>query len=163
MHYQVTVEDQLFNAAMTAEGTALNGEPARWEVEPMGNRFVIRGETRVVTASILDQQGDELTVEVDGQSFKVTIKDELALMLKALGMDAPGKVEVKEIKAPMPGIILNVMVNAGQSVKKGDGLLILEAMKMENVIKSPVDALIASIAVNKGQSVEKNTVLVTFA
>ena len=65
------------------------------------------------------------------------------------------------IKAPMPGTILNILVKPGQKVAKGDTLLILEAMKMENEIVSPRDAVVAGVSVNKGESVDSGTPLVS--
>ena len=65
------------------------------------------------------------------------------------------------VKSPMPGTIINVNVTAGQSVKKGDVLVVLEAMKMENEIKAAKDGKIISVSVNKGESVDTGTVLVT--
>jgi biotin carboxyl carrier protein len=62
----------------------------------------------------------------------------------------------------MPGLVLDVRVKEGDEVKKGDPLLVLEAMKMENILKSPAHAKIKKINVNKGQAVEKNQVLVSF-
>ena len=70
--------------------------------------------------------------------------------------------KVSDLKAPMPGLVLEVSVEGGQQVSKGDGLLILEAMKMENVIKSPTDGVIKSISVNKGETVEKNQLILNF-
>lgn len=65
------------------------------------------------------------------------------------------------VKSPMPGTILSVPVKAGQSVKTGDVLVVLEAMKMENEIKAAHDAVVASVAVSKGESVDTGAVLVT--
>ena len=65
------------------------------------------------------------------------------------------------IKAPMPGTILNILVKPGQKVAKGDTLLILEAMKMENEIVSPRDAVVDGVSVNKGESVDSGTPLVS--
>ncbi len=65
------------------------------------------------------------------------------------------------VKSPMPGTIISVNVKAGQSVKKGDVLVVLEAMKMENEIKAAKDGKVVSVAVNKGESVDTGTVLVT--
>lgn len=67
----------------------------------------------------------------------------------------------EKVAAPMPGTIVSVNVSDGQSVKKGDVVVVLEAMKMENEIKAPVDGTITSIAVNKGESVDTGATLVT--
>jgi biotin carboxyl carrier protein len=63
----------------------------------------------------------------------------------------------------MPGLVHQILISEGQIVKKGDALLILEAMKMENVIKSPADGTATKIRVSKGQNVEKNQVLIQFS
>lgn len=65
------------------------------------------------------------------------------------------------VNSPMPGTIVSVAVSAGQTVKAGDVLVVLEAMKMENEIKAPKDGTIASVNVNKGDAVESGTLLVT--
>ena len=69
----------------------------------------------------------------------------------------------EQISAPMPGTILDVKVTAGQAVKSGDVLMILEAMKMENEIMAPHDGTITSVAVAKGSSVESGALLCTIA
>jgi biotin carboxyl carrier protein len=77
-------------------------------------------------------------------------------------MDATAGKKINELKAPMPGLVLRVTANEGEAVKKGDTLLVLEAMKMENSIKSPGDGMVAKIMVKPGQAVEKNQLLVVF-
>jgi biotin carboxyl carrier protein len=71
--------------------------------------------------------------------------------------------KVKEVKAPMPGMVLRVEVVPGQEVQEGDPLLVLEAMKMENNLKSPASGTIKSVHVEAGKAVEKGAVLVVFA
>ncbi len=78
-------------------------------------------------------------------------------------MDSLNSSKVNEVKAPMPGLVLDIRVSEGDEVKKGDPILVLEAMKMENIIKSPTDGVIKKINVKKGLAVEKNQVLINFA
>lgn len=75
---------------------------------------------------------------------------------------APVAAGASTVKAPMPGTILKVNVNAGDAVKRGQVLLILEAMKMENEIVAPAEGTIASVNVAKGASVNAGDVLITF-
>ena len=71
--------------------------------------------------------------------------------------------KIQQVKAPMPGLVLNILVNEGDEIKKGDSLLVLEAMKMENMIKSPTDGIIKKIEIKQGDKVEKNELLVSFS
>jgi biotin carboxyl carrier protein len=77
-------------------------------------------------------------------------------------MDALATKKVNELKAPMPGLVLDVRVKVGDVIKKGEPLVVLEAMKMENVLKSIADVTIKKIAIEKGNAVEKNQVLIFF-
>jgi biotin carboxyl carrier protein len=99
---------------------------------------------------------------VNNSTYKVSLKDKYDLLLKELGMSNMATKVVKEIKAPMPGLVVSIEVEKGQSIKTGDAVLILEAMKMENVIKSPIDGVIKSIKAEKSATVDKNTVLIEF-
>ena len=83
-------------------------------------------------------------------------------LLEKLGMNKTSSSAIQDIKAPMPGLMIDIKVQEGHEVKIGDPLIILEAMKMENVIKSPREGTIKSIMVKKGQSVEKNQILIKF-
>lgn len=102
-------------------------------------------------------------VKVNGREYEISMEDQYDQLLKKLGLDSLTTNKVREIKAPMPGLVLNVMVEEGQEVKKGESLLVLEAMKMENVIKSPAEGLVKKILIQKGDKVEKNELLIQFA
>lgn len=101
-------------------------------------------------------------VKVNGTIYKVAVEDQFDQLLKQLGMDNLAATKIQQIKAPMPGLVLNILVSEGDEVKKGDSLLILEAMKMENMIKSPTDGVIKKISVKQGDKVEKNEGLINF-
>lgn len=112
---------------------------------------------RLVEANLLTKT---FTIETGGERFDVVIKDALDQQLEQMGFGIVAGKQVKEIKAPMPGLVLEVAVADGQAVKEGDSILILEAMKMENSILIHVDATIKRVAVKAGQAVEKGQVLV---
>ena len=99
---------------------------------------------------------------VNGNKYKVQAQDKMDELLQKLGLDLQKSDGIKEIKAPMPGLVLAIRVEVDQEVKKGDPLLVLEAMKMENIIKSPQDGKIKAIHVSKSNPVEKNQVLISF-
>lgn len=104
----------------------------------------------------------KLVVKVNNTSYTLDIKDKYDDLLHSLGLDNLATKKVNDIKAPMPGMVLNILVSEGQEVKKGDALIVLEAMKMENILKSPTDGVIKKIAINKGVAVEKNQLLIQF-
>ena len=80
-----------------------------------------------------------------------------------MGLDLSKMQKVEPIKAPMPGLILKIMVEVGQTLKKGDPVLILEAMKMENVFKATSDATVKAINIQAGKAVEKGEILIELA
>ena len=104
----------------------------------------------------------KLDVKINNTSYTLDIKDKYDDLLHSLGLDSLASKKVNDIKAPMPGMVLSILVTEGQEVKKGDAILVLEAMKMENVLKSPTDGVIKKIAINKGVAVEKNQILIQF-
>lgn len=92
--------------------------------------------------------------------YELSFKNELDQVLDKMGIKRSFDALSTDIKAPMPGKVIDVIVKEGDSVKKGDAILILEAMKMENVLKSDADCTIKKVHVKSAESVEKNQVLV---
>ena len=113
----------------------------------------------VVRADFADKS---FTVKVNGKLLEVKAHDKFDLLLLQLGMGQANGTQPKDLKAPMPGLILDIKVTDGQAVLKGDTVIILEAMKMENVIKAPADGIVKAVKVKTGDHVEKNQVLVVF-
>ncbi len=102
------------------------------------------------------------TIKVNNTAYEVVIANALDLQIAAMGFSIGSSKQVNTIKAPMPGLLLDLHVTTGQEVKEDDPLLILEAMKMENVILSPRDGVIKSIAATKGDAVDKGQLLIEF-
>ena len=102
------------------------------------------------------------TLKVNGSLIVLEAKNEFDILLEKMGMANVGSAKVSKLKAPMPGKVLDVLVTVGQEVVKGDGLVILEAMKMENVLKADDVGVVKSVSVSIGEAVEKNNILIEF-
>ncbi len=147
-------------------GGTLDGAPFSWDViEVKSGSFHIIRNNKSYSVEVIkaDTAEKSFTVSVNGNKYQLSVKDKFDVLLKSLGLDNMASVKVNEIKAPMPGLVLDIRIAEGDEVKKGDPILVLEAMKMENIIKSPTDGIIKKINVKKGVAVEKNQVLINFA
>lgn len=146
-------------------GGTINGENAVIDLhESGGNHFHVIRDFKTYDVEILnaDPEAKTMTVKVNGRDYDVALTDRYDELLKSLGMDKAVSSKVNELKAPMPGLVLDVRVTEGQAVAKGDPLIVLEAMKMENILKSPADVVVKKIVAKRGNAVEKNQVLITF-
>lgn len=99
-------------------------------------------------------------VKINSNSYDINISNELDMLIEDMGLSLGNSQVVNDLKAPMPGLILNVNIKTGDEVKQGDYLLVLEAMKMENTLTAPRDGVVKSVSVKTGQTVEKNQLLI---
>lgn len=140
-----------------------NDETVDWSAVclPAGNYSILM-DGRSYTAQVLkiDREAKVLTLEIDHQLYEVAIEEPIDQLLAAMGIKDALTHKVNDIKAPMPGLVLKVLVEPGQTIHKGDPVLVLEAMKMENVFKSTADAIVKAIKVAPGTAVEKGEVLI---
>ncbi|THD67370.1 acetyl-CoA carboxylase biotin carboxyl carrier protein subunit [Robertkochia marina] len=109
-----------------------------------------------------DSSSGVYQMEMDGALFDITLEKPLDLFIKEMGFSVGKGALVDRVTAPMPGLLLDVYVEEGQEVEKDEPLLVLEAMKMENVILSPRKGVISGIMQEKGQTVDKGTELISF-
>ena len=128
------------------------------------SKFHILEDSKSFTAEIIESSFSQkkYTVKINNNTYVVEIEDDMDALISSMGFEVGASKQINNIKAPMPGLILEIDVSEGQEVKENDTLLILEAMKMENVLTSPRDGIIKSISVKKGDAVEKNQLLVEF-
>lgn len=153
-----------FSGRDFASGT-VNDAPFSWDmIEIKNGEFHIIKNDKSYTAEVVRANREEKTfvIKVNGNKYTLEVKDKFDELLQSMGMDNLASAKVNELKAPMPGLVLDILTPAGTEVKKGDPVIILEAMKMENMLKSPADGVVKKIHVEKRQAVEKNQVLVSF-
>ncbi|MDX1903820.1 MAG: biotin/lipoyl-containing protein [Thermonemataceae bacterium] len=143
----------------------LNNELFEADILPLSeNKYHIIYRNKSYSIEVLKADATEknFRLKINGEIYDYTAKTQIDLLLEKMGIQTANTKKVNHIKAPMPGLIVGIKVEIGQKVQKGDILLILEAMKMENVIKSPIEATVKAIKIKQGENVEKNKVLIEF-
>lgn len=154
--YQLTVND---NFDFTLTGSAAGN----LDVVNLGEgRFHILQNGRSYQAEChgVDVASKEVHLKINGKSYQVKVADHFDQLVRKMGLSANVVHKITDIKAPMPGLVLSILVEPGQEVQPGDQLLILEAMKMENVIKAAGEGKVKNIQVAKGKAVEKGELLI---
>jgi biotin carboxyl carrier protein len=101
-----------------------------------------------------------MTLEVNGNNYALSLADEYDLMVDKMGLLTAKNHKINNIKAPMPGLIIDIMVAVGQNVVAGTPLVVLSAMKMENIITSPGEGIIKSIEVEVKDAVDKGQLII---
>lgn len=140
----------------------INGQKSEQEVVQIDKRtFKVFSKTKIFNVEVGQIEDGEISLTIDGKPIPVSSQSHIDQVLEKLGMNTMTTSSISDIKAPMPGTILSLDIEVGNQVSKGDTILILEAMKMENVIKSPGDGIITSILVKQGDNVEKNQLLIS--
>lgn len=163
--YKAIVNDKTFEIESVDSGFVVNGEPQSWDLVKIADGyFHILYRNKSYRAEVIktDPETKQFTFKINGHNYTVTLKDKFDLLLEKMGMHNAASSKVNNVKAPMPGLIIDLKVKVGDAVKPGDSLLILEAMKMENILKSPGEGIVKTVKVKKGDSVEKGQVLVEF-
>lgn len=152
------IESGRFEAEV--DGQTLKGD---WlKINPYQFHLLLNKGSYSIDVLRFNREEKHFLLRINSKRVQVKLKDKFDDLLHTLGLDETNQKKVNTIKAPMPGMVLNVLVKDGDIVKKGDAILVLEAMKMENILKSPSDGTIKKIAVSKGTAVEKNQLLVQF-
>lgn len=164
--YKVTALSNEHQIDIDNNGIAIDNNKLDWDHISLSNiehSLIVNNKVYNVFVENVDIANKVVTLNVNGKLIDSKIQEPIDQVLKNMGIDFSKNQKKDPIKAPMPGLILKVMVEPGQSIKKGDPVLILEAMKMENVFKAPADAEVKEIHINAGQAVEKGQVLITLA
>jgi biotin carboxyl carrier protein len=163
--YQAHFDGKTFTLQQDPDGTKVNGQSLDWDLVALGDgQFHIRYKERGYPAEVvrIDRETKTVELKVRGQRYSVRLREDMDILMEKMGMNAAAGSKVNSVKAPMPGLIIDLRVKEGDEVKPGDALLILEAMKMENILKSPGAGTVKKVKIKKGDSVEKGQVLIEF-
>jgi biotin carboxyl carrier protein len=153
--YQVQVNDKTLEIEPEAAETLDIIAAGEGFFHILKNQKAYRAEIESV-----DYRSKTFQFKINGTRYTSRISDKYDRLIDQLGMKVGTTQKVGDIKAPMPGLVIEVAVAVGQEVSKGDKVLILEAMKMENLIKAAGDGTVKAIHVEKGQAVEKGQLLI---
>ena len=163
--YRAELNDRSFDLTVTDEGITIDdtdGPVAESiSIERVSEGYwslLIDGES--VSAAVEPVADDRYRVTINGRMTEVQVKDERAMLLESFGLEAAADAGEADIRAPMPGLVLDVIVAEGDTVAADDGLLVLEAMKMENELSAPSAGTVKTIHVVEGDAVDKNTLLI---
>jgi len=159
------IGDRNYKIEIDKDQILIDGEDFDFDLATLGDgKYHLISNNRSFTIELvsIDKEKKIIEIKVNNSVYEVSLKDKMDELLEKLGMNALQEVKNEDLKAPMPGLILQIAVEEGQQIGKGDKLLILEAMKMENVIKAASDGIILKIKVEIGDTVELGLVLITF-
>lgn len=159
--FRALVNDRTVDITLDDSSLTLDGTSVHHSFEPVGEAyFSLLMDGRSVPVVVTPVDGDRLRVSIDGWTQIVRVQDEQDLLLERFGLDEAAGAAEREVRAPMPGLVLRVMVTEGEQVQKGDGLLVLEAMKMENELRAPAAGVVQVIHVATDEAVDKDALLI---
>lgn len=163
--YKASTADKNFEIAVEDQGISIDGQLLNWNLMKVSDReyHVIHYHHGYRIEIIeVDTKAKVVQLKINNQPFSISVKDRFDRLLEQMGLSAGAGQRVNAVKAPMPGLVVEVRVKEGDQVASGDALVILEAMKMENIIRSAGDGVIKKVHVATGEGVEKNQVLIEF-
>jgi biotin carboxyl carrier protein len=161
MRYYVTVSDTTYEVDIDENGVHVDGEPVEVSALQVAgtdvHSFLVDGESHRVVASSSGKGGWDLHLK--GRHERAEVLDEHTKTLRDMSAARAGPMGPRAVRAPMPGLVVKVEVEEGDLVEVGTGLLIVEAMKMENELSAEAPARVGVIHVAAGQAVEKDQIL----
>ncbi len=165
MNYIVELlsEEKIDSVNTTVKDNIINIGESQYHIEEDSTnpgRYLLTENGKTTVLNVKYNYNGKATVSMNGYMYDVsTLKTNEFAHTQMLRESASANQTIVKVSAPMPGLIKEVSVKQGQSVRKGDSLYILEAMKMENIIKSPISGTITSLNITSHEAVEKGTLL----
>ena len=165
MRYHVSLRDRTYAVDLNGATVSVDGErlEAHWAQIPGTPliHLILGKESWTVVCQPLDDAGRRWAMGAVGERVELDVQDDRSKQIEALTGQSRRPRASGVIKAPMPGLVVRVEVTIGQAVETGTGLVVVEAMKMENELRAPQRGVVQQIHVSAGERVEKGTPLVT--
>jgi biotin carboxyl carrier protein len=159
--YQIQIGDRTYSLETDGERLFENGASVPISVESLGaGRYSVLLGGQSTTLSVEESEPGSMAIRLSAGRRSVKWLDRRGLLLASLGLTNGADTRHHEVRAPMPGLVRQVLVIAGQEVEAGSGLLVLEAMKMENELKARTAGIVKSIHISPGDTVAKNALLI---
>ena len=158
--YRALIDERTFDIAIQDDQLVVDGEAKDYTFEVLREGYVsmiVDGTS--VPVSVEPTEEDTLRVTIEGRRTEVQVKDERDLLVEEFGLDEDAEAG-GEVRAPMPGLVLDLLVEEGDEVAADQGLLVLEAMKMENELKAPSGGVVTAIHAASGDAVDKEALLI---
>ena len=159
--FRAHIEEDSFDLSVDGQNVTHGDDHIEAQSHGLG-RYTLSLNGKIVNAIVERPHDGPSVVWIEGHRIEVDVKDERDLLLERYGLASAEQSGHFEVKAPMPGLVVRVLVGEGATVARGDGLVVLEAMKMENEIRADADGVVKTIHVSAGQAVGKNTVLLEY-
>lgn len=157
----VRLGEHEYKVAFDRSGVRVDGSPVPIELLPTSHKALVKACIRERILDLaLDVTNDGIRVLFDGQEYSAKVEDQRQRMLRSIGGGAKEHGAALSLKAPMPGLVVKIEVKVGDEVKRGQGIVVVEAMKMENEVRAPGNGTVKEIRVKERQVVEKGEVLV---
>lgn len=163
MKYVAMIDDRKFTVDVSRMGEIiLDGEVIKADLQQSLDKTIYSIIVGNESFDVRIYPGEDFyTVEVGGEIYEITVEDERTHRLAGIKSSLGAMTGEYVLKAPMPGVVVDVPVTVGQEVAKGKTVVVLESMKMQNELKAPRDGTIHAVRVAKGDKVDLNAVLVT--
>lgn len=160
VRYYARIGEDTREVLVDSRGISLEGETLEADIStlPGSDRQHLRMDGRSLSL-FARRSGSAWIIELEGRLFEVSVEDERTRHIRELASHAAPVETRRDLRAPMPGLIVRVEVEVGQDVGKGDGLVVMEAMKMENELRAEAPGRVVSIEVEPGDAVERDAVL----
>ncbi|MDP5170228.1 MAG: acetyl-CoA carboxylase biotin carboxyl carrier protein subunit [Bacteroidia bacterium] len=159
------LQGEIFQIDQKGDDIILNGQEVSPEMLQKNEHIwqvIHHGRSYQVLIQKIDPENKTVTISLHGKTTEVKLRTRMEKLLTDLGMAQSLQKKLEVLKAPMPGLIHKIQVAVGDHVEKGQAILVLEAMKMENIIKAPGEGIVKEVLAKEGASVEKGSVLIRF-